>query len=225
MSRVVAERRAEAAALTDVRWLGGSPCAGKSTVAALLAARHGLRVYSCDAAFDRHAASADPTAAPTLARLRGMTWDDVFLRPRRTMTRDAVAACAEAFPLVLADLAALPPGRLVIAEGMALLPECVAILGARALARAAWLVPAPAFQRAHYARRAWARELVEGTRDPATAFENWMRRDEASARLVRAQASRVGGALHVVRPDAVAEAVAAWVEARLGLARRGTHVD
>jgi hypothetical protein len=201
--------------MSDVLWLGGSPCAGKSTVAAVLAARHGLHVYSCDAAFERHAANA---TTPTLARLRAMTPDDLFLRRRSPMIRDAVTACVEAFPMVLADLAALPPGPPVLAEGMALLPLCIATLGASALPRAAWLVPAPAFQRAHYAQRSWARELVARTRDPAAAFEGWMRRDETSARLVQAQARRVSGAHLVVGSDTTVEAVAAWVEVRLGLA-------
>ena len=210
---------AVARALAGVRWLGGSPCAGKSTVASLLAAKHGLQLYSCDAAFERHSALADPASMPTIARLRGMAWDDVFLRHHRPMVHDAVAACAEAFSLVVADLAALPPEPPVLAEGMALLPACVATLGAGALARAAWLVPTPTFQRAQYAARPWARELVDSTRDPAVAFERWMRRDETSGRYVRAQARLVGGVLHVVRPDTTIEALVAWVEQRLGLGR------
>ncbi|MEU8662863.1 hypothetical protein [Actinoplanes philippinensis] len=36
-------------------WIGGSPCAGKSTVAGRIAGRRGVPVYSCDDAFDRHA--------------------------------------------------------------------------------------------------------------------------------------------------------------------------
>ena len=104
---------------------------------------------------------------------------------------------------------------------MAILPACVATLGPRALARAAWLVPTPAFQRAHYARRGWASEVVALTRDPASAFEGWMRRDETSARLVRAQARRVGGALRVVGSDTPVEVIAAWVERRIGLADGG----
>ena len=198
-------------------FLGGSPCAGKSTVAALLATEYGLRVYSCDAAFERHAASATESRSLTLARLRRMNWDAIFLRPLGPMTRDAVLACAEAFAFAVADLAALPPGPPVLAEGMTLLPACVASLGPAALARAAWLVPAPGFQRAHYARRPWARAVVGRTADPTVAFENWMRRDEASARLVRAQARRVGAPVRVVREGEPVDVVAAWVAARLGL--------
>ena len=43
--------------LDHVTWIGGSPCSGKSTIAALLADRHGLRRYDCDAAFERTCAA------------------------------------------------------------------------------------------------------------------------------------------------------------------------
>lgn len=202
-------------------YLGGSPCAGKSTVATLLAMRHGLRVYHCDDVLQEHALSSDPVRTPTLARLGTMGWDAIFLRPLRPMARDALAASAEAFPLVLTAVAALPPGPPVLAEGMALLPECVATLGRAALARAAWLLPTPAFQRAHYARREWAQAIAAGTANPAAAFDNWMRRDELSGRLIRMQLRRLGAeAMRVVSEGDSIEAIAAWVAERLGLTVR-----
>jgi hypothetical protein len=199
-----------------VLWLGGSPCSGKSTVAALLAERYGLRLYSCDSHFGRHSLAADLEGQPTLARLRAASWTEVFLRPLGPMVRDQITACREEFPMVLADLAALPPGPPVLAEGMALLPECLALRPRPQ--RAAWLVPAPAFQRAHYARRQWAASLVEGLAEPDRAFENWMRRDEVCARWVRAQTWRLGFPVCVVDDEHVITAVSAWVEHRLGLA-------
>lgn len=206
--------------LAHVLWLGGSPCAGKSTVAALLVQRHGLRLYSCDAHFDQHSTAADPTAHPTLARLRAASSAEVFLRPLDAMVRDAVTACREVFPMVQADLATLPPGPPVLAEGMALLPECVTALRPRPQ-RAAWLVPTPTFQRAHYARREWAVSLLAGLAQPDSAFENWMRRDDVSARWVRKQAQRLRCPVCVVDHAQSIAAVTAWVERRLGLAVGG----
>lgn len=200
--------------LPHVLWLGGSPCAGKSTVAALLAERHGLRLYSCDAHFDRHSAAADSSAQPTLARLRAASRAEVFLRPLRPMVRDAISACREEFPMVVADLAALPPGPPVLAEGMALLPECVAPLRP---VQAVWLVPAPGFQHAHSARREWAGSPLAGLAEPDRAFDNWMRRDEVSARWVRLQARRLRRPVCVVGDGHSIAAVTAWVELQLGL--------
>ncbi|HEX2863964.1 MAG TPA: hypothetical protein VHN99_05310, partial [Deinococcales bacterium] len=84
-----------------VWWLGGSPCSGKSSAAAILAERHGMRVYSCDAAFDDHA-----RRAPEGSRLRGLLGADLgrlFSRPPGELARLELAAYATEFPLILED--------------------------------------------------------------------------------------------------------------------------
>jgi hypothetical protein len=203
--------------LANVRWLGGSPCAGKSTIAAILAEQHGLRLYSCDAEFARHIETADSYHQPTLSRLRGLSAAEVFDRPLKPMVRDAVLACVEQFAMIAADLAAMPSGPPVLAEGMPLLPASVMALRSRP-AYAAWLVPAPDFQRAHYGRREWAASLMAGMSDPDRVFEKWMRRDEICARWVRGQASKLHLPVYVIENDETLDAVTAWAERQLGLA-------
>jgi hypothetical protein len=150
-------------------------------------------------------------------RFRAASWTDIFLQPLSNMVRDEIAAGREEFPMVVADLAALPPGKPVLAEGTALLPGCVAALRPRP-DRVAWLVPSAAFQRAHYTRRDWAASLVAGLPEPDRAFENWMRRDQVYARWVRAQARRHGYPAYVVENGHAITAVTTWVEHQLGLA-------
>ncbi len=58
--------------LDHVLWLGGSTCAGKTSVAKRLAASHGLRVYHCDDAFEDHRKRADPDRHPGFCRI--MDW-------------------------------------------------------------------------------------------------------------------------------------------------------
>ena len=57
-----------------VTWLGGSPCSGKSTIAALLADCHWRCRYDCDAAFDAHLRRATPDAQPHLHHLTHLDW-------------------------------------------------------------------------------------------------------------------------------------------------------
>ncbi|HWG83922.1 MAG TPA: hypothetical protein VNT60_00465 [Deinococcales bacterium] len=194
--------------------LGGSPCSGKTSIADALAARHGLTAYHCDEHWQRHVQEARPVTQPTLRRLGGMSFGDVFLRPQREMIRDNLAALREEFPLVLRDLMELSGPA--IAEGMAFLPELVARLEPRP--PAVWVVPAPAFQREHHARRQWAAGLAGTTGDPERAFENWMRRDETAARYVRLTAR--ARALPVLTVDGKHDLQHSlrWVESTLGLA-------
>lgn len=187
-------------ALEDVLWLGGSPCAGKSTVAERLAGEHGLRLYSCDAEHERHAAEARRRGLRTFVKLATLGFARIMGRPHEEMLRDALELCREEFPMILEDLAALPPGRPVLAEGTALLPELVA--GAAGPdPRAVWLVPTEAAQRERYARRPWAAGLLRAAPDPDGAWDRWMRRDTATAEHVRQQAQARG--LPVVVSDRI----------------------
>lgn len=170
-------------------WLGGSPCAGKSTVAERLCAAHGLGAYKADDHFGRHLEVAAARGWPVSTWLRTATATQIFCRSHAENVALALAVFREHFPLVVEDLAAIDEPLLV--EGNVLLPDALAAHGV-APARAFYLVPTEAFQRAHYARRAWARDRVKDTPDPDAAFESWMARDVDFARAVAADAERHG---------------------------------
>src|SRR5947209_928431 len=140
--------------LPHVWWVGGSPCAGKSALAATLASRHGLACYHCDEALAAHVRRAAPLAYPMMHKLTTTPWHDLWMRPVEVMIREELAFYREEFPLVLADLRGFPAAAPVIAEGTALLPELVAPHLA-APHRAVWLVPSADFQREHYSQRPW----------------------------------------------------------------------
>ncbi|GAA3287771.1 hypothetical protein Dvina_26360 [Dactylosporangium vinaceum] len=166
-----------------MRWIGGSPCSGKSTVAARLATAAGALLYSCDDAFDRHA-----DAGPAMRRVVAMSVADRLAQPIEVQVEDVLRLYREEFAPIREDLAA---GGFGLAEGAALLPELLHGVGVPA-DRAVWIVPTEEFQRAHYARRPWARDLVAATPDPPDAFDRWMRRDAAFARRVAGQARDLG---------------------------------
>jgi hypothetical protein len=162
-------------------WIGGSPCSGKSTVAQRLAAADGWSLYSCDDHWDDHVARATRDRLPVLTKVGSLAADVRLRQPIDVQVADVFEAYREEFALIRADLAdvAMP----VIVEGAALLPELLATMGVPA-DRAVWMVPTEAFQRAYYARRPWARDLLAGTPDADDLFDAWMRRDAAFAGLV-----------------------------------------
>ncbi|GAA2383132.1 hypothetical protein [Dactylosporangium salmoneum] len=164
-------------------WIGGSPCSGKSTVAGLLAAARGATLYSCDDAFERHA------AGPAFAKVAAMGVAARLAQPVEVQVADVLQLYRDEFPLILRDLAAVPGP--VLAEGAALLPELLAAHKVPAT-HAVWIVPTEPFQRRYYARRPWARALLAATPDPDASFDRWMRRDAAFARLIATQARAAG---------------------------------
>ncbi len=200
--------------MSHVCWLGGSPCSGKTTVGDRLAQRYGCRVYHCDEAFETHKADM-PAMQPILA----MSWDAIWMRRRDELLRSELAIYRQEFPMIAADLRALPRDRPIIAEGTALLPELVAQVAD--LRRALWLVPSPAFQRERYPLRGeWVQAVLSQCSDPAQAFENWMARDIAYAQEAAAQAARLGARVIVVDGsqslDQVAALVDDWFQQALG---------
>jgi dephospho-CoA kinase len=192
-------------------FIGGSPCAGKSTICDLLADRHGWQTYHCDEHYDTHLERAKPDSI--LAKFRGMGWKEAFTtRSLETMVHDELEANRELGVFALEDLNAIDSP--VIAEGMAFMPELLVKLEPRV--KAVYLIPTESFQREHYAKREWAQRLIATTDDPKAVFERWMARDAANAQTISDQARafnfpvlEVDGRLSVLE-------VSAWVETQFG---------
>jgi hypothetical protein len=167
-------------------WIGGSPCAGKSTIAGLLAARHGLAHVECDAGAEaRVVRMGGRTEMGTCERLS---------RPPEWQAAREIAFYRDQFPFLLAEFPADEP---MLVEGADLLPELLQEIAVPAY-RAVWVVPTPDFQVRHYESRPWVADYLKDCADPARAFQNWMRRDMLFAEHVRTQAAALGGEVLVV---------------------------
>lgn len=163
--------------------IGGSPCAGKSSIARLIAARHGLIHFECDAGTDAR-----------LARM-GVRTEDAgqrLARPPRQQADREIGFYRAQFAFLLAELPAAG-----LAEGADLMPELLHEAGVP-MDRAIWIVPTPEFQRRHYAGREWVGPYLKDCADPGQAFENWMQRDILFARYISRTAADLGGTVLVV---------------------------
>jgi hypothetical protein len=178
-------------ALRNVLWVGGSVCAGKSSAAEVLAARHAWRVYHYDRHEPFHFHRSVPERQPHIIAFMSMTMEQRWvLRPPEEMARQMIAAWAEdRFPMVVDDLLALPGRGPIIAEGAGLFPAQVVPLLSDARA-AIWLVASPEFIREVRSVRADA--VIRQTSDPQRAFENLVARDIVMAAHIRHEAEQRG---------------------------------
>ena len=188
MSRATVE-----AGQCQVYWIGGSPCAGKSSIANILVNRYGLQSYYCDDYFRAHTQQAGPESQPTLYRLATMTWDEIWLQPVAALLERSVQAYREEFAFVEADIANLVAAneRPLLAEGAALMPDLVAPC-LSSPHRGIWIVPSESFQRTQYACRPWIQDILRLCSEPERAFKNWMDRDVAFANRVTKGAIDLG---------------------------------
>jgi hypothetical protein len=203
-----------------VLWIGGAQWAGKTTTAILLSARYPLIRY----AYDYHDARshADRTRAHPERYPHRYAWiaaddsgdrDANWVRPGpHEMAETTRRMFAERFSMVLDDLAAMPTGVTVLAEGWGLRPELVAPL-IESPRQAIFLVPTEEFRERQVARLPRAGALaIPGLSDPERAQQNRVERDRLLAQDVEEQAERLG--LRVVRVDGSAseDQMVSWVE-------------
>src|SRR5262249_6626245 len=154
--------------LAHVRFLGGPPDAGKSTVAQLLVDRHGLQRYTFDNWAPRHVARVDPAQQPALYAFHLSSMDERWvLRPPEQMADDAIQLWTERFWMMVEDLLAPPREPGILAEGPGLFPEAVAQVIADP-GQATWLLPTREFKLASAARRDKP-QIRHGTSDHARA--------------------------------------------------------
>ncbi|OLC21058.1 MAG: hypothetical protein AUH33_02560 [Chloroflexi bacterium 13_1_40CM_68_21] len=179
------------ARLRNVLWIGGGTGAGKSSVAIVLAERHGLTRYNYDWHDARdHTERTHADRHPHRAAFLAMTLDERWLlRAPREIADETIDMFGERFEMVIEDLLAMPEYPPVIADGFGLLPElvCPIIESPR---QAMFLLPTPAFRMVALERRGWG--SVEETSDPGRARENRLARDALLTDHIRGRAAALG---------------------------------
>lgn len=168
-------------------WIGGSACAGKSTLARRFAEQHGYALYACDEHTKDHLQRITAEAQPAMHRVSRMTMNEVFYtRKVAEQLNTYIEYLQEDFRYVLGDLADGGSGPVVV-EGNQLLPALVEpLLGQKD--RAIWVIPSESFQREQYSKREWIHGLLQATEDPEHSFNQWMKRDALFAQKVKGEA-------------------------------------
>jgi len=202
--------------LNNVFWLGGSPCAGKSSLSEVLAERFGLDLYHVDDAFERHAHRFDPACHPALTSWCARTWNDRWTQPVSRLLQEVIACYGEHFALILEDIRTAPKQKPLLVEGSALLPKQVASVLAHRN-HAIWMIPSADFQREHYAQRDWVRGIIEQCDNPQAAFQNWMERDFQFAQWLSTEVNALELSLLRVDSERTLEENAMIVAAHFGL--------
>jgi len=218
------QQRTLQSALCHVRWIGGPPDAGKSTVADTLAHTYALPVYHFDRREMDHLARATPTRHPHLyalqahlATLDEQEWleENWVRRPVAEMAADAIVCWSERVDLAVEDLLSMPQDRLIIAEGPGFFPAVIVPLLSTPQ-QAIFLAPSEAFKRASHERRAKS-AARHRTSDPKRYLRNHIERDLLIADYYIQTAHELGFTLIVVDGSQSVEQIAAEVATHFGL--------
>lgn len=145
--------------LRHVLWIGGALGTGKTTIATLLARRHGLRWYSADTRTWEHRDRALREGHTAAHRWEAMTHAERWERSSPAEMLE-MSLHSERGPMIVDDLRALPSSPLIVAEGSPLPPQAVSS-GIADPSRAVWLIPTPGFHRAQLEKS----QLAPGPRE------------------------------------------------------------
>ncbi|ETT30726.1 hypothetical protein NYE24_24885 [Paenibacillus sp. FSL H7-0350] len=171
----------------EIYWIGGSACAGKSTLAKRFAEENGFALYACDEHVGMHLQHITEKAQPVMYRVSRMAMNEVFFtRKIAEQLKTYIEYLREDFLYVLSDVAGGGSDPVVV-EGNQLLPDLIEPL-LRQKERAIWMIPSEQFQRNQYSRREWIQGILQATENPERSFENWMRRDALFADKVKREA-------------------------------------
>ncbi len=202
--------------LDHVLWIGGSTCAGKTTLTKLLGTRYGMTTYHVDKALREHMRQIDPATYPALHEWTTMPWNERCVRPWKVQLADSIAAYEEQFGMVLQDLLTSAPSP-VLVEGAALLPHLVApwLQHGR---QAIWAVPSQAFLQQHHSKRISVVLRIRGpSEDPDWAFRNWMDFGDGFARWIAESTEKLGLPLLMVDEQSTLEENAEVLARHFGL--------
>lgn len=201
--------------LSHVLWIGGATDSGKTTLAQILAGKHGLQVYH----YDREDARQITTLAQSSEVYRAFlasTLDERWVQPEpEELYRFVLQSFQDRFSLVLEDLLALPREPKILVEGFGLTPDLVVPL-LHSRCQAIWLVPSDDFKWASMQRRGKP-SFRNQVSNPERATRNLFERDRLIAEHVKEGARRHDLSLIEVDGSVSLEEMAARIEQHFGL--------
>lgn len=170
------------ALLQNVWWIGGSGCAGKSTIADRIADQKKYHVYHCDENWfgeQGHFTVAQPDKQPFMCRARVLMEQGKWFFQEPDEYADLVyRSTVEEFEMVASDLL-LYDGARVIAEGVSFTPQILQHIAPTE--QAVFLVAYEPFQRRRYMERDFAQQWFSALPDPDAAFDNLMKCNDLMA--------------------------------------------
>jgi len=195
---------------SHVRFIGGGTDSGKTTVANLLAARHGVQLYHYDRTDLRHHQRLAHSDAAIRAFMNTSLDENWLLPTPQDLMQRSLRSFELRFPLVIEDLLALPNEPLILAEGFGLTPALLAPL-LTDQRQAIWFFSTAAFKRDSMARRGKP-SFGNQISDPQRARQNLFKRDRLLSEHLAAQAKQLGLRAVVVDGTQTPEELAGLVE-------------
>jgi 2-phosphoglycerate kinase len=186
--------------LSSVYWLGGSTCAGKTTIANNLSENYGLMVYHCDEYIGEHIKKSNAKEHPNLFKLTTLSWEDILNIPEEEYLVWIMNLFSEEFQMILEDLDRQIIEKPILVEGINLLPKLLKdIVGDGD--NAIWLVTDDTFYSRHQMERKELFDRINKCINPEQALNNYMNLDLAYGNYIKNEAQRLDLKVKVIEDN------------------------
>lgn len=166
-----------------VYWLGGSTCAGKTTISKALSESYGFRVYHCDDYIGTHIERSNIQEHPNLNKITKASWNDILSMNVEEYLDWTTGSFCEEFGMILEDLDQLSDDKPILVEGINLLPGLLkeALIDTN---QAVWLVADDAFYKKHQMQRKEFFDRIKQCSNQEQALQNYINDDLAFGRYI-----------------------------------------
>ena len=176
--------------MSQIYYIGGSPCCGKSTVAEIITQKYQFQYFKVDDYLDSYITKGAKLGKPFSSKYAKMTLDKIWLRDPVVQNFEELEIYREIFEFILEDLNHLDNDMSIITEGAAFLPK---LMNEIAVSKSNYIcvIPTNEFQYENFLQRSWVSHYLEGCSNKKLAFENWMKRDYLFASSVLKDATQL----------------------------------
>ncbi len=172
--------------IKNIYFVGGSPCAGKSTICEIISQKYDLYYFKVDDYLDDYMKLAVERKELLCTKNMQMSQEEIWMRDPLIQTKEEFGIYEEIFPNILDDLKKIKNDKAIITEGCAYVPNLIKQLGIPNSKYIA-IVPTKEFQVSHYEKRNYVPLMLKECSDKEKAFQNWMERDSLFAKEVARQ--------------------------------------
>ena len=174
-----------------IYWLGGSTCAGKTTISNVLSENYGFAVYHCDEYLVKHIKKSNAQEHPNLNKIAKTSWNDILSMNVEEYLKWTTGSFCEEFDMILEDLEQLPDDKPILVEGINILPHLIKeeIVN---INHAVWLVAEESFYINHQMNRKELFERVKECSNQEQALQNYMSNDLAFGKYILNETKKLG---------------------------------
>lgn len=177
--------------MINTYYIGGSPCAGKSTVAEILSKKYDLFYFKVDDFLDSYTKQGALKGYSICKKTIELTAEQIWMRQPLLQCEEEFEFYKEVFEYVITDLKRINCKNGIIKEGAAYVPKLIKQFGIPS-SKYISITPTPEFQISHFKKREFVPYVLEGCIDKEKAFNNWMVRDILFAKEVQKQCIEEG---------------------------------